>query len=65
MTRVVRIALVTTADQSRRSDSFYPQSRSNAARMAMNSPSWWLPTYLDELGHHLGMEESHLEDWGL
>jgi hypothetical protein len=22
-------------------------------------------TYLHEIGHHLGMEESHLEDWGL
>jgi hypothetical protein len=22
-------------------------------------------TYLHELGHHLGMEESHLETWGL
>lgn len=22
-------------------------------------------TYLHELGHHLGMEESHLENWGL
>ena len=22
-------------------------------------------TYLHELGHHLGMQESHLENWGL
>jgi len=22
-------------------------------------------TYLHEFGHHLGMEEKHLEDWGL